>query len=159
MGASENAFYTVDGSTLVTSPATVTYTYNGPQLASVQTGTTTYASYSGFNALGQPSTLTLGNGTTTTYTCDTQNYRLKTVQSSMVLQDLGYMFDTVATSTRPHAVDWTGASPAGYDNSSNLSVEAGHWTVAEVKNPSRFTCHLQQRRENFTHNAHLAFSF
>ena len=33
---------------------------------------TTYAAYSGFNALGQPSTLTLGNGTSTTYTYDAE---------------------------------------------------------------------------------------
>ena len=74
----------------------VTYTYTGPQLASVQEGTTTYAAYSGFNALGQPSTLTLGNGTATTYAYDQQNYRLatlRTVQGSTVLQDLGYTFD------------------------------------------------------------------
>ena len=76
--------------------STVTYTYTGPQLQSVQEGTTTYAAYSGFNALGQPSTVTLGNGTTTTATYDSQNYRLKTlktVQGSTVLQDLGYTFD------------------------------------------------------------------
>ena len=77
-------------------PSTVTYTYTGPQLQRVQEGSTTYAAYSGFNPLGQPNTLTLGNGTTTTYTYDTQNYRLKTlktVQGSTVLQDLGYTFD------------------------------------------------------------------
>ena len=82
---------------------TVTYTYTGPQLQKVQEGTTTYAHYSGFNALGQPSTLTLGNGVTTTYTYDAQNYRLKTlktVQGSTVLQDLGYTFDKGGNMTK-----------------------------------------------------------
>ena len=77
-------------------PSTVTYTYTGPQLQRVQEGSTTYAAYSGFNTLGQPSTLTLGNGTTTSYTYDSQTSRLKTlktVQGSTVLQDLGYTFD------------------------------------------------------------------
>ncbi len=43
-----------------------------------QDETTTYAAYSGYNALGQPGTLTLGNGTTTTYTYAAGNARLKT---------------------------------------------------------------------------------
>ena len=80
----------------------VTYTYTGPQLQSVQEGSTTYARYSGFNALGQPSTLTLGNGTTTSYTYDSQNYRLKTlrtVKGSIVLQNLGYTFDPAGNVT------------------------------------------------------------
>lgn len=38
--------------------STVTYTDTGPQLQSVQEGSTTYARYSGFNALGQPSSMT-----------------------------------------------------------------------------------------------------
>ena len=57
MGASP---HTLDG-TAAPPPPPVTYT--GPQLQSVQEGTTTYARYGGFNALGQPSTLTLGNVT------------------------------------------------------------------------------------------------
>ena len=68
MGANGNAFYALDG----TPPQPVTYTYTGPLLQSVQEGMTTYAAYSGFNALGQPSTLTLGNGTSTTYTYDAE---------------------------------------------------------------------------------------
>ncbi len=83
-------------------PHTVTYTYTGPQLQSVQEGSTTYARYSSFNALGQPSTLTLGNGTTTNYTYDSRNYRLKTlrtVKGSTVLQNLGYTFDPAGNVT------------------------------------------------------------
>ncbi len=56
-----------------------------------------YAAYTGFNAQGQPSTLTLGNGTATTYTYDSSNYRLKTlktVKGALTLQDLTYTFDT-----------------------------------------------------------------
>ena len=96
---------------------TVTYTYNGPHLASVQSETTTYAAYSGYNALGQPGTLTLGNGTTTTYTYAAGNARLKTlqtVQGSTVLQDLGYTFDAggnVTAITDPRHGDQT----FGYD--------------------------------------------
>ena len=86
----------------------VTYTYSGPQLQSVQEGTTTYARYSGFNALGQPGTLTWGNGATTTYTYDGQNYRLKsleTVHGPTTFQDLDYTFDkggNVTEITDPH---------------------------------------------------------
>ncbi len=74
----------------------VTHGYNGPQLKDVKEGSTIYAAYGGFNAQGQPSTLTLGNGVTTTYTYDANNYRLKTlktVKGSTTLQDLGYTFD------------------------------------------------------------------
>lgn len=42
---------------------------------------TTYDRYSGFDALGQPSTLTLSNGTTTRYTYDSRIYRLKTLHT------------------------------------------------------------------------------
>ena len=116
-----------------TSPPPVTYTYTGPQLASVQAGTTTYARYSGFNALGQPSTLTLGNGTATTYTYDAQNYRLatlRTVQGSTVLQDLGYTFDaggnvTGLTDTRHGNQTYT------YDDLDRLTgATGGYGTVS-----------------------------
>ncbi|MDR4493612.1 MAG: hypothetical protein R3B74_04160 [Nitrospirales bacterium] len=59
-------------------------------------GSTVYGAYTGFNALGQPSTLTLGNGAATTYTYDSANYRLKTlktVKGAITLQDLTYTFD------------------------------------------------------------------
>ena len=76
---------------------TVIHSYNGPQLKEIKEGSTTYASYGGFNAQGQPSILTLGNGVTSTYTYDPNNYRLKTlktVKGSLILQDLTYTFDT-----------------------------------------------------------------
>ena len=100
LGNINGALYTLS---LSLPPSTVTYTYTGPQLQSVQEGSTTYARYSGFNALGQPSTLTLGNGTTTNYTYDSRNYRLKTlrtVKGSTVLQNLGYTFDAAGNVTR-----------------------------------------------------------
>ena len=111
----------------VTPPSTVTYTYTGPQLQSVQEGSTTYARYSGFNALGQPSTLTLGNGTTTSYTYDSRNYRLKTlrtVKSSTVLQNLGYTFDTagnVTSLTDPRH----GTQTFAYDDLNRLTQATG----------------------------------
>ena len=76
--------------------STVTHSYNGPQLAQISEGGTTYAVYGAFNAQGQPSTLTKGNGVTTTFTYDPHTYRLKTlktVEGSTVLQDLAYTFD------------------------------------------------------------------
>ena len=111
----------------VSPPSTVTYTYTGPQLQSVQEGSTTYARYSGFNALGQPSTLTLGNGTTTRYTYDSRNYRLKTlrtVKSSTVLQNLGYTFDTagnVTSLTDPRH----GTQTFAYDDLNRLTQATG----------------------------------
>ena len=81
---------------------TITHTYNGPQLASVQEGSTTYVSYSGFNALGQPDGVTYDNGVTTDYTYDPLNFRLttlKTDKGSTVLQDLVYAFDDVGNVT------------------------------------------------------------
>lgn len=106
VGASVQVLSLPEGATL-SLPTPVTYTYTGPQLQSVQEGATTYAHYSGFNALGQPGTVTRSNGTTTTYTYDAKNYRLKTlktVRGSTVLQDLGYTFDAggnVAAITDP----------------------------------------------------------
>ena len=116
----------------VTPPSTVTYTYTGPQLQSVQEGSTTYARYSGFNALGQPSTLTLGNGTTTSYTYDSRNYRLKTlrtVKSSTVLQNLGYTFDTagnVTSLTDPRH----GTQTFAYDDLNRLTQATGGYGTA-----------------------------
>ena len=86
----------------------VTYTYSGPQLASVQEGTTPYARYSGFNALGQPGFLTLGNGATTTYSYDGQNYRLTTLEAvhgPTTFHKQDYTFDdggNVTGITDPH---------------------------------------------------------
>ncbi|MGE0477197.1 MAG: FG-GAP-like repeat-containing protein, partial [Nitrospirales bacterium] len=74
----------------------VTHTYNGPQLWQVKEGSTVYAAYTGFNAQGQPSNLTLGNGTATTYTYDPNNYRLKTLmteKAAFTIQNLTYTFD------------------------------------------------------------------
>ena len=74
-----------------TSPIkTVTYTYDGPQLKSVQEGATTYVTYAGWNALGQPATSTFGNGVvaTNTYanstntTCIQQSFRLCTLKTT-----------------------------------------------------------------------------
>ena len=97
VGEDTDALYTLD----VNPPAhteTVAYTYTGPSLARVQSGSTSYAAYSGFNALGQPGTITFGNGTTTTYTYDSLTARLKTlktVHGDTVLQDQGYFYDLV----------------------------------------------------------------
>ncbi len=125
LGNINGALYTLS---LSLPPSTVTYTYTGPQLQSVQEGSTTYARYSGFNALGQPSTLTLGNGTTTHYTYDSRNYRLKTlrtVKGSTVLQNLGYTFDpagNVISLTDPRH----GTQTFAYDDLDRLTEATGN---------------------------------
>ncbi len=107
--------------------STVTHTYNGPQLKEVKEGSTIYAAYSGFNAQGQPSRLTLGNGVTTDYTYDPNNYRLKTlktVKGSLTLQDLTYTFDdggNVTTLTDPVH----GHQTFNYDGLDRLTSAAG----------------------------------
>ena len=45
----------------------VNYVYNGPLLNRVYEGTTNYAQYTGYNALGQAKFLTFGNGVVTEY--------------------------------------------------------------------------------------------
>ena len=85
---------------------TVTYTYDGPQLKSVLEGATTYVTYGGWNALGQPATSTFGNGvvTTNTYadlnnlTCSTpKSFRLCTLKTQKgtnpLYQDLRYDYE------------------------------------------------------------------
>ena len=107
--------------------STVTHTYNGPQLKEVKEGSTIYAAYSGFNAQGQPSRLTLGNGVTTDYTYDPNTYRLqtlKTVKGSLTLQDLTYAFDAggnVTTLTDPVH----GNQTFNYDGLDRLTSAAG----------------------------------
>lgn len=76
----------------------VTHTYNGPHLSQVKEGSTVYAAYAGFNALGQPGTLTLGNSVVTTYTYKVNNFRLetlKTMKDAQTLQHFIYNFDKV----------------------------------------------------------------
>ncbi len=105
----------------------VSHTYNGPQLQAVTEGETTYANYGGFNAQGQPSTLTLGNGVVTSYTYDPNNYRLKTLKTekdSLTLQDLTYTFDAggnVKTLTDPIQ----GNQTFDYDDLERLTSAAG----------------------------------
>ncbi len=129
LGNINGALYTLS---LSLPPSTVTYTYSGPQLQSVQEGSTTYARYSGFNALGQPSTVTLGNGTTTNYTYDSRNYRLKTlrtVKGSTVLQNLGYTFDAagnVTSLTDPRH----GTQTFAYDGLDRLTEATGGYGTA-----------------------------
>ena len=115
--------------TAITYPdaSVVTQTYNGPQLQDVKEGSVTYASYGSFNALGQPSTLTLGNGVTTSYTYDSANFRLatlKTVKGSTVLQDLEYTFDAggnvTALTDAKH-----GDQTFGYDDLDRLTSATG----------------------------------
>lgn len=63
----------------------VDYVYSGPWLEKVKdsagSGTTTYVTYSNFNALGEPRTTTQGNGVVTTRTFDPLTFRLETVNT------------------------------------------------------------------------------
>ncbi len=107
--------------------STIMHTYNGPQLSQVKEGSTIYASYGGFNAQGEPSTLTLGNGVVTSYTYDPNNYRLKTlntVKGALTLQDLTYGFDAggnVTTLTDP----LKGNQTFNYDGLERLTSASG----------------------------------
>jgi RHS repeat-associated protein len=83
----------------------VSYAYNGPLLLKAYEGATTYGQYGGYNALGQPGTLTFGNGVVTTYTysntgnptCSAQNFWLCTLKTVLgtnpAYQDLTYGYD------------------------------------------------------------------
>jgi RHS repeat-associated protein len=82
----------------------VQYTYNGPWLERVFDADTTYATYSGYNALGQPARLAFGNGVRTDFTysqatnpdCPAQNFRLcslSTRRATAIYQDLHYTYD------------------------------------------------------------------
>ncbi len=105
----------------------VTHSYNGPQLQAVIEGNSTYASYGGFNAQGQPGTLALDNGVTTTYAYHPQNFRLarlKTENESTILQDLGYTFDAsgnVTNLTDPNH----GTQILTYDSLDRLTSASG----------------------------------
>ena len=82
--------------------STVTNSYNGPLLQQVAEGATVYAQYAGYNAFGQPNTLTLGNGVVTTYTYLATNGRmstLSTVKGTTSLQGLEYTYDAMGNVT------------------------------------------------------------
>ncbi len=119
---------------------TVTYTYDGPQLKSVLEGATTYVTYAGWNALGQPATNTFGNGvvTTNTYantgnaTCTQQTFRLCTLKTQKganpLYQDLRYDYE--ANGNVWNIYDATVASNAGdqhfsYDDLDRLTLANG----------------------------------
>jgi len=86
---------------------TLDYTYCEPTGLISQAGG--YASFYDYNAMGQPGTVTYGNGVTTTYTYRTDNNRLNTlvtVNGSADLQNLSYSYDnkgnvTGITDNRP----------------------------------------------------------
>ena len=82
----------------------VNYAYNGPLLERVYGQGNVYAVYSGYNALGQPARLTLGNGVITDYSyshaanpdCPKQNFRPCTTMTQGAegtYQDFQYRYD------------------------------------------------------------------
>ena len=89
---------------------TVYYGYTGTTLATVAQdagATVRYATYAGYNELGQPGTVTYGNGVSTTYTyatpanatCPKPNFRLCTITTTGPggpYQTLSYTYDSGA---------------------------------------------------------------
>ncbi len=74
----------------------LTYTYNGPFADQVKEGSTVYAQYHSYNALGQPVSVAYSNGVNTYFTYETNTFRLKSLQttkSSTTLQNLEYAYD------------------------------------------------------------------
>ena len=69
----------------------VTTDYNTQGLPS----TMAYVSGSSYNAAGELTGLTLGNGLATTYTYDSKNLRLTGLVTTNVVQNLGYRYDSV----------------------------------------------------------------
>jgi RHS repeat-associated protein len=96
------AYDTLNRVTALTYPdnSIVNNAYNGPLLDRVYEGATNYAQYAGYNALGQPGTVTHGNGVVTTYTysnpanttCPQQNFRTCTIAIGS-FQTLTYGYD------------------------------------------------------------------
>ncbi len=78
----------------------ITYIYNGPLLESVNDATQTFVTYSDFNANGQYEKAEYGNGVTTDYTYDPDNFRLDSMLTQndhpvvSTFQDLDYTFDS-----------------------------------------------------------------
>jgi RHS repeat-associated protein len=84
--------------------STVTYTYTGTVLSQVIEGTTPYATYSGHNALGQPTRVDYGNQVYTEYSYYPSNFRLKTLKTTgpdgTLYQNLTYSaYDNVGNIT------------------------------------------------------------
>jgi YD repeat-containing protein len=76
----------------------ITYTYNGPFADQVKEGSTVYAQYHNYNALGQPVSTNFSNGVTTYFTYEANTFRLKSLQttkSSTTMQNLEYAYDHV----------------------------------------------------------------
>ncbi|MBI3621120.1 MAG: RHS repeat-associated core domain-containing protein [Nitrospirae bacterium] len=91
-----------------TAPAPqVTYSYNAAGgLYQITEGSTIYATYPAdqYTALGQPKSVTYGNGVTTNYTYRSDNNRLQQIVTQLgtnpAYQDLAYTFDPVGNITR-----------------------------------------------------------
>jgi RHS repeat-associated protein len=85
----------------------ISYAYNGPFLSKIFDAHTMYASYSDYIALGEPTTVTFGNGITTNYSysnfnnpeCMADNYRPCTVSISnkdgALYSRVRYFYDAV----------------------------------------------------------------
>ena len=73
----------------------VTYSYNAGVLDAISGSGVTYASYAGYNALGQPEAVEYGNGSITGYRYDPLNNRLESIttwNAYQTLMDLSYTY-------------------------------------------------------------------
>lgn len=113
----------------------INYAYNGPFLSRVYEGTTNYAQYTGYNALGQGARVTFGNGALTDYSysnsgnanCPQHNFRLCKITTSLsttTYQNLQYGYDPVGNITS--IIDpINGNQSFGYDDLNRLLSAIG----------------------------------
>ncbi|MFZ5875343.1 MAG: toxin TcdB middle/N-terminal domain-containing protein [Nitrospirota bacterium] len=115
----------------------VSHEYNGPLLKRVYEGTLNYAQYAGYNALGQPGSLTYGNNLVTNYSyantgnaiagCNTNTFRLCTLVTG-AFQNITYGYDAIGNVSS--MIDTAASSPIGtqsftYDRLNRLETATG----------------------------------
>ena len=80
----------------------VTHTYDFSGSLKTVVGNQTYVSNISYNAFGQRTGMNLGNGTSSTYSYDSNHFRmnnLTTTQGATTLQNLGYTYDNAGNVT------------------------------------------------------------
>ncbi|MBI2885553.1 MAG: VCBS repeat-containing protein [Candidatus Omnitrophica bacterium] len=104
----------------------VAYTYNAQGgVETVASDATSYVQGIEYNAADQPTVLTLGNGTTTSYAYDPRTLRATHLTtrgaSSAVLQDIAYAYDAVGNLTRVEDVRAGEVETFAYDDLDRLA--------------------------------------
>ena len=122
----------------------VTQSYDGGGLLETLSGHVDYVTHVDYNAVAQPTHLTLGNGRSTNYEYEPASFRLKRLVTGGGLQDLNYSYDVAGNLTgfydgvlgvnlgysydfldRLVSVDGTFSRLYGYDRLGNLIEKAG----------------------------------